>query len=279
MNYRDKSVLVTGASSGIGRQLALDFAARGARVAIVARRADRLEEVAKECHAAGGRAEIFAGDLGDRAFQAGLVDRAAKALGGLDILVNNAGIPKHKQIYDATHDDLVRTLEINFLAPARLALDALPHLLARGEGFIVNISSAAGRVPPPREAIYAASKFALTGFSEGLSLDLEGSGIHTAVVHVGAIDTEIWERAACEAPVAFQGKKHPPSLISKAVFRCIEERRAEITAPGVLRLAFLFKELLPGLFRKGSARFDPVPADVIAAARERARSVVAAAGR
>jgi short-subunit dehydrogenase len=279
MNHRDRNVIVTGASSGIGRQLALDFAARGARVALVARREDRLAEVAAACRSAGGAAEIFAGDLGDRAFQAGLVERIARAFGGLDVLINNAGIPKHKQIFDATHDDLVRTLEINFLAPARLALDALPFFLARGAGFIVNISSAAGRAAPPREAIYAASKFALTGFSEGLALDLEGSGIHCAVVHVGAIDTEIWEHAASEAPVAFQGKKHPPSLISKAVFRCIEERRVEITAPGSLRLAFLFKELLPGLFRKGSARFDPVPREIVEAARERARSVIAAIDR
>ena len=177
-----------------------------------------------------------------------------------------------------THEDVLRTLELNFLAPARLLLDALPHMLLRGEGYLVNISSAAGRVAPPREAIYAASKFALTGLSEGLAIDLAGSGIHCAVIHVGPIDTEIWERAASEAPVAFQGKKHPPSLISKAVFRCIDERRAEITAPGVLRLAFLFKELLPGLFRSGTSRYDPVPLEVIEAARVRARQLLDAAG-
>lgn len=277
MNYRDRVVLVTGASSGIGRQLALDFAARGARVVLVARRAERLEEVAAACAAAGGEAEIFAGDLAQRDFATGLVDRVASRLGRLDVLINNAGIPKHKQIYDVTHEDVLRTLELNFLAPARLLLDALPHMLVRGEGYLVNISSAAGRVAPPREAIYAASKFALTGLSEGLAIDLSGSGIHCGVIHVGPIDTEIWQHAASEAPVRFAGRKHPPSLISKAVFRCIEERRVEVTAPGSLRLAFLFKELLPGLFRSGASRYDPVPPEVIEAARARARQRLAAA--
>ncbi len=279
MNYRDRVVLVTGASSGIGRQVALDFGARGARVALVARREERLREVADACRAAGGGAEIFSGDLAESAFVAGLVDRVALQMGGLDVLINNAGIPKHKPIYGVTHGDVERTLRVNFLAPTHLLLDALPHMLVRGEGYLVNISSAAGRIAPPREAIYAASKFALTGLSEGLAIELAGSGIHCGVIHVGAIDTEIWERAASEAPVRFAGRKYPPSLISKAVFRCIEERRFELTAPGSLRLAFLFKALLPGLFRSGASRYDPVLPEVLEQARARARALVGGSGR
>jgi len=160
-------------------------------------------------------------------------------------------------------------LRVNYLAAAFLTLAALPAMLRRGEGWIVNVSSLAGKLPPPRETVYAASKFALTGFTEGLWLDLAGSGIHATVVHVGPIDTEIWHKT--DEPTAYQGRKLPPSAVSAAILRAIERRRHEVWVPNALRVAWWFRLLAPGLFRWGASRFDPVPADVIAAARERAR--------
>src|SRR5262249_47772133 len=95
-----------------------------------------------------------------------------------------------------------------------------------------------------------------------------GSGIHAAVIHVGPIDTEIWHKT--DEPTAYRGRKLPPSSVSRAILRAIEARRHEVWVPGALRLAWWFRLLAPRLFRWGSARFDPVPADVVAAARERA---------
>jgi short-subunit dehydrogenase len=270
VDYAKRVAIVTGASSGIGRQLALDFADRRAKLALVARRGDRLGEVAAECRRRGTEVEALVGDLADPGFATSVVEATLTRLGRLDILVNNAGVPKHKHVYDVTPDDVEHTVRVNFLAPAYLILAALAPMLRQGEGTIVNISSAAGRIPPPREAVYAASKYALTGFSEGLALDLAGSNIHPAVVHVGPIDTEIWEKA--EAPVRYRGKKHHPRIVSQAVFACIEKRRYEVTVPGSLRWAYLLKLIAPGLFRKGSARWDPVPSDVIERARQMARS-------
>jgi NAD(P)-dependent dehydrogenase (short-subunit alcohol dehydrogenase family) len=269
MDYSERVVLVTGASSGIGECLALDFARRGARLVIAARRGARLLEVAEACTNAGATVEAQVGDLAERDFAESMVAAALARFGRLDVLVNNAGVPKHKQIYDVTPEDVESTLRINFMAPALLTLAALPAMLRQGEGWIVNISSIAGRVAPPRESIYAASKFALTGFTEGLALDLAGSNIHPAVIHVGAIDTEIWEKA--ESPHRFRGRKHPPSLVSAAVFRCIEQRRHEMTVPRSLRGALLFGALAPGLFRRGAARYDPVAREVVAEARRRAK--------
>lgn len=271
MDFSERTVVVTGASSGIGRQLALDFAERGARLALVARRADRLEQVAAACRGRGAETLVIVGDLAEPALPEALVARTLERFGRLDVLVNNAGIPKHKQFFDVTPQDVEHVLRVNFLAPARLTIAALPPMLRRGEGWIVNISSGAGRMPPPRETVYAASKYALTGFSEGLVLDLAGSGIHTAVIHVGPVDTEIWEKAASEAPVRFRGTRYPTRLVSRAVFECIEERRHERTVPRWLRLLFAVHHFLPGLFRRGAARWDPVPAEVIEAARRAAR--------
>jgi short-subunit dehydrogenase len=270
MDYRGRVAIVTGASSGIGRQVALDFAARGAGVVISARRRELLEAVAAACGAHGVAVEALAGDVAERAFVEHMVACTVERFGRVDVVVNNAGVSKHKQIYHLSADEVDYVMRVNFVAPAVLTLAALPAMLRQGEGWIVNVSSAAGKLPPPRESAYAASKFALTGFTEGLWLDLAGSGIHAAVIHVGPIDTEIWQKT--DEPTAYRGRKLPPSAVSAAIFRAIERRQHEVWVPGALRLAWWLRLLAPRLFRWGAARFDPVPADVIAAARERARS-------
>jgi short-subunit dehydrogenase len=270
VNYADSVAIVTGASSGIGRQLALDFADRGTRLVLAARRGDRLVQVAEECSQRGVDVEVCIGDLAERSFAESLVQHALERFGRIDVLVNNAGIPKHKPFFQVTPEDVDYTLRVNFLSAAYLTLAALPPLLRQGGGYVVNISSAAGRVPPPRETVYAASKYALTGFSEGLALDLEGSNIHPIVIHVGAIDTEIWDKL--ESPGRFRGRKHSPQIVSKAVFRCIEKRRFEATVPRSMAWAFLFKLLFPGVFRRGAASYDPVSPESLEEARRAAGS-------
>ena len=268
MDYRGRVVIVTGASSGIGRQVALDFAARGASLVLAARRAERLAEVAAECEERGGVVEAMTGDVAERTFVENVAARALRRFERIDVVVNNAGISKHKQIYHVTPDDVEYVLRVNLLAPIHLALAALPAMLRRGEGWIVNISSGAGKFPPPRETIYAASKFGLNGFTEGLWLDLTGSNVHAAVVNVGPIDTEIWRKT--DEPTAYRGKKYPASRVSRAVFRAIEHRRHEIWVPGTLRLPWFLRILLPGVYRRGAASWDPVPPAVVAEARARA---------
>jgi short-subunit dehydrogenase len=232
---------------------------------IVARRADLLAEVARACESAGGTVEAVPGDVAAPGFVEALVERAVARFGRLDVVVNNAGISKHKQFFAVTADDVEQTLRVNLIAPARLVVAALPVMLRQGEGFLVNVSSVAGKLPPPREAVYAASKFGLTGLTEGLWLDLEGSNVHAAVIHVGPIDTEIWRKT--DEPTAYQGRKLPPSAVSKAIFRAIEQRRHEVWVPGSMRVAWWFRVAFPALFRAGAARWDPVPKAAIEAAR------------
>jgi hypothetical protein len=273
MDYRGRVAIVTGASSGIGRQVALDFARRGAALVVSARRGELLAEVARECEACGVAVEVMPGDVGERVFVEEMAARALRRFGRVDVVVNNAGISKHKQIYHLTADEVDYVTRVNTLAPAYLTLATLPAMLRQGEGWVVNISSAAGKIPPPREAAYAATKFALSGWSEGLWLDLAGSNVHVAVIVVGPIDTEIWRKT--DEPTAYRGRKYPPSLVSRAVFRAIERRRHELWVPRRLMLAWWLRVLLPGVFRWGAARFDPVPAEVIAAARARAGQATA----
>jgi len=179
--------------------------------------------------------------------------------GRLDVLVNNAAMPKHKPIHETGIDEVEEVLRVNFLACVRLTLAALPHMRRAGQGAIVNVSSFAARVVPPRESIYAASKAALSAFTEGLWSDLAGTGLHAGLVVPGAIDTEIWEKR--DEQTGYSGRLHPPGVVTEAILEVIEKRRFEITAPRrspALATARLLRLLAPGVLRRALRRMDPV---------------------
>jgi short-subunit dehydrogenase len=273
MDLRGQVVLVTGASSGIGRVTAKAFAARGATVMAVARREALLRTLVEECRVHAPESGYLAGDLGERAFAERVIDETVRRTGRLDVLVNNAAVSKHKQIYHLSADEAEAVMRINFLSAVWTTFAAIPYMLQQGGGTIVNVSSFAAKVTPPREAVYAASKAALNAFSEGLWNDLAGSNIHVAIVNPGPIDTEIWQKE--DEPVAYDGKKHPPELVSDAILDVVARQRHEVTVPRAsppLVTARLLRLLLPGVLRFGMARTDPVPPAVVERARVRARA-------
>jgi short-subunit dehydrogenase len=272
MEYRGKVAIVTGASSGIGHAAALAFAARGATVVAVARREGLLQELIARCQPQAPASMYLAGDLGERAFAEGVVDETVRRHGRVDILVNNAAISKHKHIYHTTADEAALVMRVNFLSCVWTTFAAIPYMLREGGGTIVNVSSFAAKVAPPREALYAASKAAMNAFSEGLWSDLAGSNIHVAIVNPGPIDTEIWLKE--DEPPAYRGHKHPPAIVVDAIFEAIEQRRYELTAPkrsAQLIAARVLRACFPALLRRGMAWMDPVPPAVVANARERSR--------
>ena len=273
MEFRDRVVVVTGASSGIGRVTAEAFAARGARVVAVARREEALTRLIEACRVHSPRSDYRCGDLGERRFAEFVIDDTLAQHGRLDVLVNNAAISKHKQLWHLSADEAERVMDVNFLACVWTSLAALPHMLLAGGGTIVNVSSFAAEVVPPRETIYGASKAALHAFTRGLWNDLEGSNVHAALVIPGAIDTEIWDKE--DEPVAFKGRKAPAQVVTDAIFEAIERRRFEITAPKRrvdLNAARLLARCFPSLLRWSLRRMDPVPPEVLDRARARARA-------
>lgn len=271
-SYRGQVVVLTGASSGIGYVTARAFAARGATVLGVARREDRLRQLLDEIRSSSPSSSYLVADVGRRELAEGAIAAALERYGRLDVLINNAAISKHKQIYHMTAEEAGYVMDVNFMACVWTTFAVLPVMLRQGGGSIVNVSSFAAKVSPPREAIYAASKAALSSFSEGLWNDLAGSNIHVAVINPGPIDTEIWLKE--DEPVAYQGRKYPPELVANAVFEVIEKRRFEVTIPkrnAMLMTARFLRLCLPSVLRFGMAKSDPVPKEIVEAARERAR--------
>jgi len=225
-----KRVLVTGASSGIGAALAEAFATSGATVGICARRRDRLAEVLERCRRHSPESVMWTTDLA----QPTAVDELAAAvlgeLGGVDVLVNNAGIPKRRHVTRLDPDTVEAVMAINYLSPVRLTLALLPHMLERGEGRIINVSSVAATLSSPGEAAYDASKAAITAFSEAMAVDLWDSGVKVLVVYPGVIDTDLFTLPDND-PVTAAVEPVPVSDVVTAVFGALDRGALQVYVP------------------------------------------------
>ena len=193
--YAGKSIVLTGASSGIGRALALTLAAQRPRLALAARDTEMLADVADECRAVGAEAVVVPTDVSDPAAAAFLIETAASAFGGIDVLVNNAGISMMARFDEVTDLTLFETLmRVNYLGCVYLTHYALPHLKAR-RGQIVAMASLAGLTGVPTRTGYAASKHAVIGFYDSLRVELEGTGVAVTVVAPDFVQSEIHRRS------------------------------------------------------------------------------------
>jgi len=194
---RGTTALVTGASSGIGEATARHLASLGADVALVARRRDRIESLAKEIVADGARALVIEADVTDRVQAEAAVQRTVDELGRLDILVNNAGVMLLGPMEDAPVEEWEQMVHVNVLGLLYCAKAALPHLLAaagsseRGVADLVNISSVAGRVVRSGSGVYNATKHAVGAFSEGLRQEVTRRHVRVGIIEPGAVATEL----------------------------------------------------------------------------------------
>jgi len=249
-----KRALVTGASAGIGAAIARDLAAAGCTVGLCARRTDLLEQVLADCRASAPDSRCWTVDLADLGGLDAFADRVWDELGGVDILINNAGMPKRRHAVDLTNEVVERVMALNYLSPVHLTLALLPRMLDRGDGRIVNVSSVAARFGPPREAAYAASKAALSAFSESLAVDLAGSGVQVQLVNPGIIDTDLFTLPDNEPSLG----NLPPekaSDLAAAVRKQIEDGTFELWFPAWMQDVAVTKASDPDGFLAGSAEF------------------------
>jgi len=194
-----RRIILTGASEGIGRALALALVAQGARVALAARDAARLEELARECRArggdAGGETLVVPTDIANEVDCGWLVETTLQNFGGIDVVIHNAGITMWSR-FDAVADFEIfeRIMQVNYLAPVRLTSLALPHL-KQSRGLLVAVASIAGLTGVPERTGYAASKHAMIGFFDSLRIELRGTGVDVSVIAPDFVVTEIHKRA------------------------------------------------------------------------------------
>ncbi|QEG23175.1 SDR family NAD(P)-dependent oxidoreductase [Mariniblastus fucicola] len=255
-NLKDKRVIITGASSGIGRELARQMAAEGSRLVINARREDRLVELADEL-AIGDRCAVVVGDVTDSAVRSQLLATAKEKFGGLDILVNNAGIGAMGRFDEASEDRLRQIFEVNFFAVAELIRECLPLLKSGNEAVIVNLNSVLGHRAVPLKSEYCASKFAIHGLSDALRAEFAADGIDMLLVSPSTTDSEFFD-AAIDDPTKRDWKKGgamSPEVVASRTVRAIKKRRHEIILTFGGRILVWLDRMIPGIANRIIAKF------------------------
>lgn len=250
MEWAGATTVITGASRGIGRSVALAAAAKGARLGLIARSRADLEAVLAE---AGGQGAIAVADVADPdGLRAGF-DALATELGPVDVLVANAGIGSYGAFADLSADEAERIVRVNVLGTVHAIRAVLPGMIERRRGHVVTIGSIAGRLGSPFEAIYSATKFAGVGLTEALVVELEPYGIGVSLVQPGPVASD-FGNARGHPYDRKRPKAVPPEQVAAAVIKAVEADRREQYVPGWFRPAVVTRHLLPPLFRWGSKR-------------------------
>jgi len=221
-SLRDKAVVLTGGSRGIGRATASLLAAEGSRMALGARDENKLADTVKMVETAGAVAEPIACDVTDDASVNAFVERAANVLGGIDVFMNIAGITLEKSIEAAEPRDYRRLMETNLLGAVRCTRASLPHL-KKSRGVLVNVASIIVHAPFPYLGVYACSKWALAAFSHTLRQELHGSGVRVLTVYPTVVQTDMVD----EEPVLAKTPSQSPRQAAKAIIKAVKKGKIE----------------------------------------------------
>jgi short-subunit dehydrogenase len=239
----NKTVLITGASSGIGRSLAVELGRRGASTGLLARRAESLREVAREVEGAGGRALALPADVTGAGSVRAAADELRAQFGAIDVLIANAGVGVLTDDPARLGEQVAETIEINLLGAANSAAAVLPEMIARGEGHLVAISSLASYRGLPKSGAYCASKAAVNALFESLRLDLKNTGVAVTIIKPGFIKTPLTAGREAQMPFLLELDD-----ATRKILRAIEARRTAYAFPwqlaSIVRLARLMPDSL-----------------------------------
>lgn len=233
MEIRNKRVLITGGSSGIGLALAQALGSKGAHVAISGRQNDRLHSAIASLHAAGVAAKAIVADVTTRSGRDATVAEALEALGGVDILVNNAGGVRAGRLEKTTESEIRTMIEVDLVAPILLTQALLPSLRESGDSAVVNVASGIALIGMPFYTTYAAVKAGLARFGESLRRELTGEGIHVLTAYPGATDTPMMESSRAGVELGFV--REPALAVANAICSGLEENAFNVIRGGEAR--------------------------------------------
>ncbi len=241
-SFKDLGCLVTGASAGIGREIALLLAAEGARLVLTARRGDRLRALAQACLAAGAPAAYaLPYDLADPSVPDELAQMAENHLGHVDVLINNAGFAEPGLFHLTDRSRLMNMLQVNVAASVALAYRLLPGMVERDHGALLNVASMAGFQAAPYTSAYGGTKAFLLNWSDGLHQEYKETGIAISALCPGVTDTEFFEAAGYRNLTGFLSKRMPAKPVAQAGLDALRRGRMEVV-PGALNAFSIFME-------------------------------------
>ncbi|WP_018132489.1 SDR family NAD(P)-dependent oxidoreductase [Effusibacillus pohliae] len=255
MNLKGRVALITGASSGIGWETALAFAARGSLLAVAARSQHRLQELAAIIENNGGQCLPVPVDVTDPGSVYTMAQKVIDRYGRIDVLVNNAGFGVFAPVLEADMQDIVGMMDVNYFGVVRCIQAVVPHMVRQAKGCVVNVGSMAGFVAAPTHGGYAATKFAVIGLSEALREEVREHGVKVITINPGPIDTPFFERADIQKiPRVAQRFMQKPDRVARAIVRAVEQEIPQVMVPGGMAPLVKFKALMPTLFARGAGR-------------------------
>ncbi len=240
-----KVALVTGASSGIGEALARELARKGARVALVARRKDRLEEIEKDLRQTGGDVRAIVCDVRDPAAIAATATEVRDVWGEIELLVNSAGYARHILFSDHDPEDIQEMMLTNYMGTVHWIKQVLPAMRERRRGSIINLSSFAGKIAQADEVAYAASKFAITGLSAGLAQELSPMGIQVLCVYPTLVRTEMFTPEIMKRMPDASGSFLEADDFARRTLRALAKGHNEAVIPGRMKVPIILNALFP----------------------------------
>ena len=248
MKFKDQIIAITGASSGIGKQAAVDFSYNGAKtVILISRNIMKLNQVKKELNPH-CNVEIYTCDISKKKMVYEVGQNIKEKMGAIDILVNNAGIGIYGKVIDLTIEDIEKVTSTNYLGMIYFTKIFLPSMINNKRGHIVNVASLAASFGIPCMAAYCGSKFAMLGFSESLSYELKNTNVGVTVVSPIAVKTNFFDNESFKGKMPHKlGYVLEPKIVSKAILKAAYSKRLEIVVPFFVRSAVWLKHTFPYL--------------------------------
>lgn len=245
MDFKDKAVLITGASSGIGKQTAIEFAKLGAKIILVARRKEKLDALANELEKLNVPTLVCRCDVSNKEQVKEMAKTVLEKFDSVDVLVNNAGFAIYGSVKDLTIGEIESQMETNYFGMVYCIKNFLPAMLKEKSGHIVNVASVAASFGLPGIASYCASKFAMLGFSEGLKHELKDTGVGITVVSPIMVRTDFFDHPSFEKMPKYSPTSLSSKTVAKAILRAANSPRLEIIVPSVVRGAVWLKHTFP----------------------------------